>query len=320
MPRVVVTDATFTNLDRERAAAVRHGAQFEEARCSSESEVITAATGADVLVVQFAKITRQCIERLARGAAIIRYGIGLDNIDLVAARERGLKVAYVPDYATGEVADHTVALILTALRKIIPLDRAVREGVWDAVGVARPVRSFSESIVGFIGFGRIGREVFARLKPFGFGAIVADPFADSATLADIGVQCVDVDTLVSTADVVTLHAPLTDATRHIVNMTKLLRMKSSTVIINTARGGLIDPAALEQALLQRHIAGAALDVFEEEPLPASSGLRRIPNVILTPHAAWYSSRAVEKLQALVADEVDRHLSGLPARCPAPYPA
>jgi D-3-phosphoglycerate dehydrogenase len=320
MPQVVVTDATFPSLSHERAVATRHGAELREARCKSEADVIAAASGTDVLIVQFAKVTRAAIEKLAPGATIVRYGIGLDNIDLMAARERGVKVAYVPDYATGEVADHTATLILTAVRKIIPLDRSVREGTWDTVGVARPIQSFSESIVGFFGFGRIGREVFVRLKPFGFRAIVSDPYADAATLSAVGARAVDLESLFSTADIITLHAPLTEATRHVVNAERLARMKPTAVVVNTARGALIDPAALETALADKRIAGGALDVFEEEPLPANSSLRRFPNVIVTPHAAWYSSRAVEQLQSLAADEVDRHLSGRPARCPAPMPA
>jgi D-3-phosphoglycerate dehydrogenase len=317
MPRIVVTDATFFRLDHEQAVVARHGAMLEEARCTSEADVIAAATGTDVLLVQFAKVTRHAIEKLAPNAAIVRYGIGLDNIDLIAARERGIRVAYVPDYATGEVADHTVALILTALRKIIPLDRSVRAGAWDPVGTAKPVKSFADSVVGFVGFGRIGRELHARLQPFGFTSVVADPYAEAATLAALHARAVDLDALFSTADVVTLHAPLTATTRHIVNAHRLSQMKPSAIVVNTARGGLIDAAALEEALSAKRIAGAALDVFEQEPLPADSGLRRCPNLILTPHAAWYSSRSAEQLQALAADEVDRHLSGRPARCPAP---
>jgi len=319
MPRIVVTDATFPSLDHERAVAARHSAQLEEARCKSEADVVAAASGTHVLLVQFAKVTRSAIEKLAPNAAIVRYGIGLDNIDLIAAQERGIRVVYVPDYATGEVADHTATLILTALRKIIPLDRSVREGSWDAVGIARPIQSFSESTIGFIGFGRIGREVFARLKPFGFSALVADPYTDATTLSAAGARAVELNTLFSRADVITLHAPLTDATRHVVNAERLACMKPTAVVVNTARGALIDPAALEKALAEKRIAGAALDVFEEEPLPQTSGLRRFPNIILTPHAAWYSSRAIDQLQAFAADEVDRHLSGRPARCPAPIP-
>lgn len=300
--------------------ATRYGANLEEARCVSEEDVVNAASGTDVLFVQFAKVTRNAMSKLAPNALIIRYGIGLDNLDLVAARELGVKVVYVPDYATGEVADHTVALILTALRKIIPLDKSVRDGGWDPVGIAKPVKGFSESVAGFVGFGRIGRDVHARLKPFGFSTIVSDPFTSESALSELGAKGVDLDTLFSTADVITLHAPLTSATNNIVNAHRLSQMKSTAVVVNTARGGLVDPIALAEALQARHIGGAALDVFEKEPLPADSALRRCPNVILTPHAAWYSTRSTEQLQALAADEMDRHLSGKAPRCPAPLPA
>ena len=166
MPRIVVTDATFPRLDQEKAVAARYGTDLIEARCSSPEDVVKAATGTNVLLVQFAQVTADAIERLAPNAAIVRYGLGLDNIDLKAAQRKGVRVAYVPDYATGEVADHTAALILTALRKILPLDRSVRAGSWDPVGIAKPIQSFATSTAGFIGFGRIGREVHARLKPF----------------------------------------------------------------------------------------------------------------------------------------------------------
>jgi D-3-phosphoglycerate dehydrogenase len=226
-------------------------------------------------------------------------------------------VAYVPDYATGEVADHTAALILTALRKIIPLNQSVRAGQWDPIGVCRPMQSLRFSVVGFVGFGRIGREVHARLRPFGFSSIVSDPYADLATLSALDASAVDLETLFSRADVVTLHAPLTPATKHVVDAQRLALMKATAVIVNAARGALIDTAALEDALVEGRIGGAALDVFEEEPLPADSRLRQLSNVILTPHAAWYSAESIARVQTLAADEVHRHLSGEPTRCPAP---
>jgi D-3-phosphoglycerate dehydrogenase len=320
MPRIIVTDATFPHLDQERAVAARHGATLQEPKCQSAEDVVRAAAGADVLLVQFAPITREAIERLAPNAAIVRYGLGLDNIDLEAAREKRVRVAYVPDYATGEVADHTAALILAVLRKIPALDESVRAGRWDPVGVCRPLKSFNQSVVGFVGFGRIGREVYARLKPFGFAGLVFDLYADAATLQGLGVKPVDMDALLSSADVITLHAPLTPATHHLVNAERLKRMKPTAVLVNTARGALIDTVALEFALAEKRISAAALDVFEQEPLPADSRLRQLPNVILTPHAAWYSAESALRVQTLAADEVDRHLSGRPPRCPAPLPS
>jgi D-3-phosphoglycerate dehydrogenase / 2-oxoglutarate reductase len=319
MPRIVVTDSTFPNLDEERKVATRHGAVLEEARCAGAADVLAAATGTNVLLVQFAQVTDEAIARLAPNAAIVRYGLGLDNIDVEAARKRGVRVAYVPDYATGEVADHTAALSLAALRKIVQLDRSVREGRWDPMGVSRPMLGFTHSVVGFVGFGRIGREVHARLRAFGFSAIVSDPYADEPALLSLQARAVDLDTLFATADLITLHAPLTPATKHLVNAERLNLVKPTAVIVNTARGALIDTAALEDALVEQRIGGAALDVFEDEPLPQHSRLRQMANVILTPHVAWYSAQSALRVQALAADEVERHLSGRPARCPAPGP-
>lgn len=311
--KITVTDATFPSLTHERAVAEEFGAAFVEAKCSSADDVIAAAEGTDVLIVQFAQVTADAIARLAPGSLIVRYGIGLDNIDLAAAQAHGVKVAYVPDYATGEVADHTATLILTMLRSVVSLDQSVREGKWDAVGVAGALRAFPETIVGFVGFGRIGQEVLARLKPFGFQAVVADPFADPEMLAKLGVEAVDLDTLFDRADVITLHCPLTPETRHVVNAARLARKSDRAALVNTARGGLIDPDALTGALESSQLRAAALDVFEMEPLQHDSSLRNCPNLILTPHAAWYSTSAIERLQSLAADEVRRHLTGQPMR-------
>jgi len=319
MRRIVVTDSNYPDLAHELAVAAKHGATLEEARCTSPEEVVHAARGADVLLVQFAQVTRKAIDVMAANAAIVRYGVGLDNIDVSAAQCRGVRVAYVPDYATGEVADHTVALILAALRRIIPLDRSVRHGKWDSVEICRPIQSFAHSVVGIVGFGRIAREVHARLQSFGFSSVVSDPYADETVLHRLHARAVDLDTLFAIADVVTLHAPLVETTKHLADARRLGLMKPTAFIVNTARGALIDTDALEELLQSKRIGGAALDVFEEEPLPARSILQNLPNVILTPHAAWYSIQSLERLQMLAADEVDRHLSGRPARYPAPNP-
>lgn len=315
--KVVVTDAAYPDLDRERQIAARHGAQFVAANCKSSDDVIRAVSGAQVVLVQYARITDEVLAHMLPNAVVVRYGLGLDNIDLQAAKRRGVRVAYVPDYATGEVADHTAALILAILRKIVVLDRSVRAGMWDASSVCSPLPSFPTTCVGFVGFGRIGRQVHERLKPFGFVTRVADPFASPAEIEALGATLLQLDALFAYADVITLHAPLTSDSHHIVNAARLASMKRTAVLVNTARGGLIDTPALEDALARERIAGAALDVFEQEPLPADSPLRAHPNVILSPHASWYSDAAAERVQALAADEVDRALSGRPPRCSAP---
>lgn len=314
--KIVVTDATFPTLAYEQEVASEFGADFSVANCKTEEDVLSASRGADVLLVQFAPVTEKVISNLSDNALIVRYGIGLDNVDLEAAKARGIKVAYVPDYATGEVADHSATMILSSLRGLIQLDRSVRDGIWDAVGVAGEVKSFSETIVGYVGFGRIGQEVLARLAPFGFKAMVSDPYAKAEDVSAMGATLVDLNTLFTSANVITLHCPLTPETRHVVSAERLGMLPDNAVLVNTARGGLIDQDAVVEALETQRLGKAALDVFEAEPVPDDSPLRACPNLMLSPHAAWYSTSAIARLQECAADEVRRHLSGAEMRCPA----
>lgn len=312
--RVVVTDATFPDLAKEEAAAKAAGASFERHACKTADEVVDAVRGATVAVVQFAPLTGAAIAGLAPSATAIRYGVGYNNFDIPALNNHGVKAAYVPDYCTAEVADHTAASILTLLRKLPALDASVRRGDWSAVGVAKPLRSFADTTVGFLGFGRIAQEVAARLAPFGFRFVAHDPYFTgrfpSLTLTDL-------PGLLAQSDALTLHAPATAETTGIINAENLALMKPSAVLVNTARGDLIDETALAAALSSGTIAGAALDVFLTEPLPTDSALRQAPNLLLGPHAAWYSDVAVEQLQSLVADEITRALTGLGVRKPIP---
>lgn len=315
--RVVVTDYTFPSLDAEAAAARAAGAEFAAFQCRNADEVAAAVAGADVAVVQFAPLGRRAVDALAPGAAVIRYGIGYDNIDVAAANDRGIRAGYVPDYCLDEVADHTTGLILAQLRKLTQFDASVRRGEWAAVKVAKPLPSYSETTVGFLGLGQIGRAVLQRLAPSGFRFIVADPMLSVSEATRLGVRSVDSDTLVTEADVLTLHAPATPDTTGFVNADRLARMRPGTIIVNTARGALIDEAALADALKSGAIGGAGIDVFGAEPLAADSPLRDAPNLILTPHAAWYSEQAITRLQQLVADDIAAHLSGKPLRKPVP---
>jgi D-3-phosphoglycerate dehydrogenase / 2-oxoglutarate reductase len=317
MMRVVVTDYTFPALTAETAAATAAGAEFAAFQCRSSDEVAAAVAGADVAIVQFAPMSRTAIAALAPGAAVIRYGIGFDNIDIAAADEHGVAAGYVPDYCLDEVADHTTALILMQLRKIVPLDASLRRGDWGAVKIASPMPAYAQTTIGFLGLGQIGRSVLRRLAPSGFKFIVADPMLDAATAQTLGVTVVSPDDLIAKADVLSLHAPATPETTGFINASRLARMKANACIVNTARGALIDEPALAAALKAGTIAGAALDVFGIEPLPANSPLRDAPNLILTPHAAWYSDQAIDRLQRLVADDIAAHLAGRPLRKPVP---
>ena len=312
---VVVTDYTFPDVASEERAARDAGAIFAAHQCKTGADVAEAVAGADVVAVQFAPFGEQAAKAVAPGATVIRYGVGYDNIDLAAAKAAGLKVGYVPDYCADEVADHTAAAALTLLRKLMPLDASVRAGEWAAVKHARPIKPFSETVFGFFGMGQIGRAVHARLRGFGFSFIAADPALTPDDAAALGVETVDADTLLARADIVSLHAPSTPATTGFFNAERLARMRPSAMIVNSARGQLIVEDDLAAALKAGTLAGAALDVFRTEPLPADSPLRDAPNLLLTPHAAWYSDAAIGRLQGLVAEDIARALRGEGPRKP-----
>lgn len=315
--RVVVTDYTFPGLAQEEAAARAAGAEFVAQQCKSAGEVAAAVAGADVAVVQFAPFGAAAAAAVRPGGTVIRYGVGYDNIDVAAARANGLRVGYVPDYCADEVADHTVAAALTLLRKLPALDASVRRGEWAAVKVCKPLKPFSQTVFGFFGMGQIGRAVLARLGGFGFDFTAADPGLDAAGAAALGVRLVDAETLLRTADIISLHAPATAQTTGFFNAARLATMQPHAVIVNSARGQLIVEDDLAQALHAGVIAGAALDVFGAEPLAAGSPLRDAPGLLLTPHAAWYSEAAIGRLQGLVAQDITRALAGEGPRKPVP---
>ena len=312
---VVVTDYTFPDASREEQAARSGGAGFAAYQCKTAEEVARAVAGADVVAVQFAPFTEAAAGAVAPGATVIRYGVGYDNIDLDATALHGLKVGYVPDYCPDEVADHTTAAALTLLRKLMPLDASVRAGEWTAVKHAKPLKPFSETVFGFFGLGRIGHAVHDRLSGFGFRFIASDPMLNDGEAAELGVEKVDADSLLRNADIISLHAPATAETTGYFNAERLAAMQSNAMLINSARGQLVNETDLAAALKQGTIAGAALDVFAEEPLPAASPLRDAPNLLMTPHAAWYSDAAIGRLQRLVAEDISRALRGEPPRRP-----
>ncbi len=312
---VVVTDYTFPDVSREEQAAQSGGAEFAAHQCKTAEDVAQAVAGADVVAVQFAPFTQAAANAVAPGATVIRYGVGYDNIDLDATTAQGLKVGYVPDYCPDEVADHTAAAALALLRKLMPLDASVRSGEWAAVRYAKPLKPFNETVFGFFGLGRIGRAVHDRLAGFGFRFIASDPMLSDDEAAELGVEKVDAGGLLRNADIISLHAPATAETTGYFNAERLAAMQPSAMLINSARGQLIDEADLAAALKQGTIAGAALDVFAEEPLPATSPLRDAPNLLMTPHAAWYSDAAIGRLQGLVAEDISRALRGEPPRRP-----
>ncbi len=315
---VAVTDYTFPTLRPEQQVLAKVGATVKGYQAKTEAEVISAVAGHKVVITQFAPMTRRVLETLAPGATLIRYGVGVDTIDLTAAKDLGIKVAYVPDYCMDEVADHTVSMILSLLRRLPVLDAGVRAGRWDGIQLAKPMLPLKQTVIGLIGLGRIGREVVKRLKVFGCQFLVFDPYLRAEQAEALGVELADLETVLKQADALSLHIPLSEETRHFIAEDRLAQMKPTAILVNTARGGLVDPDALANALQHKSLYAAALDVFETEPLPADSPLRRAPNLLLSPHLAWYSETAIERLQYLAAEEALRALKGEALRCPYPF--
>ena len=310
MSRVVVTDYTFPSLTQEQAAA---GQDFAAHQCRTAEDVATAVAGAQVAVVQFAPFGPAAAAAMQPGGTVIRYGVGYNNIDLAACAAHGLRVGYVPDYCADEVAEHTAAMALAMLRKLPMMDASVRRGEWAAVRVAKPMKPFGQTQFGFFGLGQIGRAVLTRLRGFGFQFMAHDP----GVTALEGVEMVSAEELLARADIISLHAPATSVTTEYFNAARLATMQPHAIIVNSARGQLIVEADLADALTRGVIAGAALDVFHVEPLPADNPLRQAPNLLLMPHAAWYSEVAIHRLQELVAEDIARALRGIGPRKPVP---
>ena len=278
------------------------------ASCKTPEQVIEACADADVLIVQFAPINAAVLRALKYCKAIIRFGIGVDNVDLVTAKSLGIRVANVPDYCIDEVADHTVALALALGRQLLSTHQRLGCGEWKITPPAT-MSAFREMTFAVIGLGRIGRAVLARARGFGFKLAAYDPLQSAEVFAQANAQSLSLTDVFRTADILSLHTPLTEATRHLVSTERLTAMKRTAILVNTSRGGLIDSLALADALQQGLIAGAGLDVFEQEPLPPTHLLLQAPGTILTSHTAWFSEASVPRLQQLAAEEAVRALKG-----------
>ena len=266
----------------------------------SFDSIVDYARDADALLVSSREmLDRDTLARLDRCKVIARYAVGLDHIDLDAAAERGIVVTHFPMYCTREVADHALAFILALNRRIVELDRDLRTGAWvtHAHQTSRilrgPVLPLRESTVGLIGIGRIGTEVAARLAPFGARILAHDPYVGDDAIRQRGAEPVSFEELLASCEIVTLHCPLTPESRGMIDAAAIARMKPNAMLVNTARGPIVDLEALVEALEAGRIGGAALDVVYPEPLPLESRLYALPNVILSPHSAYYSERSVE---------------------------
>lgn len=301
---------------RELAALDDMEVELRTGVCRTEDDLIALARDADaVLISSREPITRRVVENLPRCKVITRHAVGIDQIDLDAAAEHGIVVSHVPDYCTTEVADHAMALILALNRRIVAFDQDLRRGAWvehrhhmDRI-LRGPIPPLREQTLGLVGIGRIGSAVAARARPFGLTIIAADPYVEPAAVRERGAEPVTLDELLPRADIVSLHCCLSAETRGLIGERELGLMKSTALLVNTARGPIVDIPAVTKALQERRIAGAALDVVDPEPLPTDSPLYRLDNVILTPHAAYYSERSIELVRAEALKERLRVLRG-----------
>lgn len=310
--KVAITDYEYETVQQEHQILESAGIQVFDYQCRTEEELIEATRDKDGVIVQYARMTRRVIEQLEHCKIIIKYGIGVDNIDQEAATERGIYVCNVPDYGVEEVANHTLTFLLCLAKGMAAQSREFSKGGW-GYSTVKPLSRLSTCTLGLIGFGRIPRLVCQRALAFDLRVLVYDPFVSSESVREAGAELVTLDTLLEQSDYVSCHCPLTPETHHCIDQRAISKMKPTAYIINTARGGIICEADLIEALQNGKIAGAALDVFEHEPLSADSPLRTMPNVLATGHAAWYSEGALDTLQASVAQEVRRVLLGEPPK-------
>jgi len=309
---VFITDLDMEHTELERAELATIGAHLTRVQCLSEDDVIHKCQRADALMVQWAPITRRVIDHLPNLKAISRYGIGYDMIDVKAAAERGIPVCNVPDYCTEEVATHAFTLLLASARKLIPLAASTAAGSWSVLDVARPVHRLGGQVLGLVGGGRIGRQLAAMAGSCGLQVIIHDPYAEHAGTKASG-SYVSWEALLSRSDFISIHCPLNDETAGMFNHDAFQKMKPNAVLINTSRGGVVDTEALIAALRNGTIGGAAIDVLADEPPQPGTLPSNTPNLIVTPHAAWYSEEALDALQQGTARAiVDLYCSKLPA--------
>jgi D-3-phosphoglycerate dehydrogenase len=306
--KVVNIDCNFDyTYERERLEAL--GAELVLRKSVSEDEIIQACQDADAVVLEGTKtpMTARVINALPHCRLIAKYAVGVDNVDVSAATARGIVVSNAADFCTEEVSDHAVALILASTRRIVAADRHVRAGNWSGFARTRPLRRMSMLTLGLVGMGRIARATARKMAGFQMKMLAADPFPGLAPQP--GVEFVALDRLLRESDVISVHVPLAKETRGLLNEASFRMMKPTAVVINTSRGPVIDEPALIRALQEKWIAGAALDVVTEEPLPLSSPLRAMDEVILTPHTAADSEDSLRHVRRTVIDSVEAVMRG-----------
>lgn len=320
--KVVVTDYIEADLNWEAGELAGKNIQFEtyQLKFKSDDEVLAKIKDANVIVVNMLKMTESIISKLEKCYLIIRHGIGYDNVDVAACTKYGIQFAYQPDYCKEDVAEHAIALIFACARKVVrsrkTLEESAKRGQWDFTGLF-PIYRLDGKTLGILGAGRIGSRVFRKLRTFGFRIIACDPYLKEPRkkeLMEQGLVFVDKETLFKEADYLTVHTPLQEDTRHIVNAETLALMKPTAYVVNTSRGPMVDSKALAEAVRKNIIAGAAIDVFDKEPPESDFELFSLENVILTPHTGWASEEAGWEIRKSILDDILAAAAGKSARC------
>jgi len=294
--KAVVTDYAFDNIDLEREVLAPLGCRLEALKSGKGQELIDLVKDADAVITQFAPVTAAVIGAMRKCRVIVRYGIGVDNVDLKAAAAKNIPVCNVPDYCIDEVADHTLALILAATRQTVFCDATIKAGQWKLPVALTALHALKHMTVGLVAFGRIGREVASRLKPFKCRIIVFDPALPASVIRDAGCVPGTLDEVLASSDLLSLHCPSTEKTSHMINATTIAKMKKGAILVNASRGTLVDTGALVSALQSGQLSAAALDVTDPEPINADSPLLKMNNVVITPHVASATPQAVRKLR------------------------
>jgi len=310
--KVVMTDDRHKTYEEEKKVLLSIDTDIIIANCTTAQDVINNCKDADGIMVNLAPMPAEVINQLERCKVISRYGVGYDNVDVAACTQKGIYLANVPDYCAEEVSDQALALLMACARKVARRDAQVRAGQWN-IGKADPIYRLAGKTFTFLGFGMIGRTLYRKIKGFNFSRIlIYDPFIDAETIKSLGAEKVEWDEALKNADYISVHIPMNDKTRGIINASAFSLMKPTAIIVNTSRGPVIDEKALIDALTKGQINSAGLDVHCKEPLDKDSPFMRIENCVLTDHVGWYSEEAMSELKRKVAENVkDVLLSGKP---------
>ena len=311
--KVVIAELGYASYEPERQEIEAAGGELVMVGCSTEGDLLAACHDADGIIVRHrAPVTAQVISALDQCKVIARYGVGVDNIDLAAATRKGICVCNVPDYCQEEVSDQAWALLMACARKTAFHDRRIRRGEWD-ISSKDPIHRIAGKTLGLIGLGAIARRLARKAAGWELRIMAYDPYVSPKQGKEVGAEIVDLDTVLKESDFISLHAPSTPETRHIINAVALKKMKNTAILVNTSRGPLVDEEALYEALRKGEINSAGLDVFDPEPLASDNPLRTLNNLVISDHAGWYSEESQLELQTKAAQEVVLVLTGHPPR-------